>query len=153
MSTIPAALASIGTLLQYGSGASPESWTTIANVNDFGGPSFTSVKVDVTSHSTGLPWVQRIITLLDAGSIPFKLFFIPASTAMQAFLSLYFQRGRGGQGVPIDFRIVFPDTAATKWYLYGYIGDFKMNNPVAGVTEASCTIELTSEPIIPGVNA
>lgn len=153
MSTIPAALPAINTLLQYGSGTSPETWTTIANVSSYGGPTFAGNVVDVTSHSNDNAWRQKIVTLLDAGEIPFDLFFIPGSTVHNAILEFFMVRGNGTAGNPIDFRLVFPNSAATKWYLYGFFSKFSFSIPVDGVVKASCTITMTDEPIIPGVNA
>lgn len=153
--SLQAAQPAINTLLQYNVNPSPDVWNTVANVSDYSGPSFTSTVVDVTSHSTGAPWRQKIITLLDAGDIPFKLFFIVGSTQHNALLKLFFDRGRdeNSAGVPIDFRLVFPFTGSPTWYVSGFFKDFKFAIPVAGVIEASITLVLTDFPIIPGVNA
>lgn len=149
-----AAQPAINTLLQYNSGTSPNVWSTVLNVSDYTGPSFTSTEVDVTSHSTGAPWRQKIITLLDAGSIPFKLFFIVGDTNFNALLSLFFARGENSTaGSPIQFRLVFPFAGTPTWYMSGFFKDFKFAIPVAGVITADISITLTNYPTIPGVNA
>src|SRR5271166_2024974 len=54
----------INTFLQLGNGQSPETFTTVANVGTITGPGLSLNVVDVTSHSTGVPWRQKIGTLL-----------------------------------------------------------------------------------------
>lgn len=152
MST-PIAQPAINTLLQYGDGSSPENWTTIANVGSIGGPALAGQVVDVTSHSTSVPWREKVVTLLDSGDITFDVFFIPSDAGHKTLMKLFMERGQGAAGLFIDFRIVFPDVAATKWYLFGFISKFNMSAPVDNVIKAALTITTVNEPIISGVNA
>lgn len=147
MGAIPSALAAINTLLQLGSQGCPQTFTTVANVGDLTGPSISGNVVDVTSHSTEVPWRQKIVTLLDAGEITFPLFFIPASTGaaghgatsglLEAFTSRELRR----------WALVFPDAAATTWYFDAYLTRFSMTAAVAGVETAQCTLILTGQPV------
>ena len=143
-----AALAAINTLLQIGDGASPEVWTTVANVNDFQPIQPSATVVDVTSHSTGTPWRQKIITLLDAGKVQAKIFYVPKDGSHDdstGLLSLLTNR------TLTHFRIHFPDAtypAGTKFTFYGYVSNFSINAPVAGVEEGTLTIEITGQPTL-----
>lgn len=138
------------TLLQRGDNQSPESYTTVANVSSINGFQLSAKVNDVTSHSTGNPWRQKIPTLLDAGSITFDLFFLPDSQGVQGnqrghrdllgdFVSRYTR----------DWRLVFPDPLATTWQAQGFISKFNQQAPVDSVLKAQIAIELTGDPIMP----
>lgn len=145
----------INTFLKIANEGSPLIFNTIANVGDLTGPSMSGVLVDVTSHSTGAPWVQRIVTILDNGDIAVPLFFIPSSpgsdgvantpeghNATNGLLSVFTQRQLR------QYSTVFPDAAATTWYMQGYISKFSMKAAVKGVLTADATFSLTGEPIL-----
>jgi len=117
MSTIPSALPAINTLLAIGSAGCPQTFQTIANVGDMGGPSFSADTVDVTSHSNDNPWDQWVTTLLRGGEVPIPLFFIPSSGANPGG-----QFGHGASSGLMSvftgrelrrYRLIFPDAAAT----------------------------------------
>lgn len=146
--SIVQAQASQNTLLQRGDGLSPEGYKTVANVSSINGFSMSAKVEDVTSHSSGRPWRQKIPTLLDAGSLTFDIFFIPSSTNQptqtghQELLFDFVNR------ITRDWRLVFPDAAATTWQATGFISKFNVLSPVDGVQKAAMTIELTGDPIL-----
>ena len=76
MST-PLALPAIGTLLSYGNGMSPETYTLISNDSSITGLGMSVNMVDVTNHSQGFPWVQMVPVLLNSGDMSFDMYFIP----------------------------------------------------------------------------
>jgi predicted secreted protein len=137
-----AALASINTLLQIKMG-SPLAYQTVANVGDYNPISPSANVVDVTSHSTGTPWRQKIITLLDAGKLTAKIFYVPTEATHDDATGLL---GLLTTRALTDFQIVFPDSPATKFQFSGYVSTFTITSSVAGVEEASLTVEITGEP-------
>ncbi len=142
-----AAQPAINTLFKLGTAGCPQTFSTIANVGDYTGPSMSGTIVDVTSHSTGSPWRQKIVTLLDNGDISLPLFFIPSDSGHDAstgLLSIFTTRALR------EYSITFPDPAATTWYVQGYVSKFNMKAPVAGVLTADVTFTLTAEPILAG---
>lgn len=145
----------INTLLKMGNAGSPESYTLIANVGDITGPGFAGTIVDVTSHSTSVPWREKVTTLLDGGQVPFKLYFIPNDSGHKQLLAVFYNRGALGQaaGVPPQWSLTYPDPSATTVYFTGFISKFSITATVAGVLEAAVTIDVTGEPIYPGVNS
>jgi hypothetical protein len=154
MPTIASSQPSINTLLAVGSAGSPQVFCTIANVGDITGPGFSAAVVDVTSHSNANPWRSKVTTLLDAGDLSTKVFFIPSSlgtnTAGQQF-GHGFTSGLGyifSQRQLREFSLTFPDAAATTWYLQAYISKFSQTASVAGVLEMATTFTLTFEPIL-----
>ncbi len=161
MSGINAALPAINTLLKIGDQGSPEAFNLIANVGDMNEIlSMTADKVDVTSHSTTVPWSQNIPTLLNGGNVTFPLFFIPSSGSpatgvighsFSGGIGKYFvNRGASASqpGTAINFQITFPDAAQTTYFFSGFIYDFKMKAPVKGVETAEITIGVTSAPTL-----
>jgi hypothetical protein len=151
---IAAAQPAINTLFKIGNEGSPVNYNVIANVGDLSGPSISANVVDVTSHSTGSPWREKIVTLLDAGEISLPLFFVPSSPGSDGTPNTPFgHNGTNGllsvftQRQLRDYSITFPDAAATTWYFEGYISTFSMTAPVAGVLTANVTFVLTGDPI------
>lgn len=144
----------INTLLKMGNSGSPEVYNQIANVGDITGPGFAAAIVDVTSHSTSIPWRQKVTTLLDGGQLTCKLFFIPNDAGHKQLLRVYMNRGADGQaaGTPPQWSLTYPDPAATPVYFTAFISKFAITATVAGVIEAQVTFDVTGEPLIPGVN-
>jgi len=60
-----------GTLFKIGDGASPEVFSTVAQMRSISGPSATGVKQDITTHSTSGNWMESAVVLLDPGTIGF----------------------------------------------------------------------------------
>ncbi len=146
--SIAAAEPAINTLLKIGYG-SPEVFSVIANVGDLSGPSLSAAVVDVTSHSTGTPWREKIVTLLDGGDIQLPLFFIPSSPGNQnpfghdgtnGLLAVFTSRTLK------NYEMVFPDQAQTTYSFQAYISKFNFKEPVAGVIAADVTFTITGEP-------
>jgi Lambda phage tail tube protein, TTP len=155
MSATAIAIPAINTLLQYGNGASPEVWTTVANIGDLGGPQMSSTVQDVTSQSTGDYFRRKIQTLLDCGMISAPLYFVPGDPGHQALLGIYTGRS-GNTGNPTYWRVLFPVAAGNPQIGYvftGWLTKFSLKEPVAGVIEAAIEIDLTGPPNIPNVPA
>ena len=151
--TTPIAIPAINTLLQYGNGASPEVWTTVANVGDLSGPTMKAQVQDVTSQSTGDYWRQKITTLLDAGELSAPIYFVPNDAGHQALLEIFAGRS-GNTGNPTTWRVLFPVAAGSvPWIFTGWLSQFSMKEPVAGVIEAAIIITFTGAPNIPNVPA
>lgn len=144
----PAALPAQHTVLLVLNGASPPVYEVVANIGDWQPAPLSATEVDVSSHSTS-EWDQWVVTILSAGVVTMPLFFIPSDPGHQAFFTLFADRGSGGDsdpGVPIDFRVDFPDAAETTYKYQGFIKEFKIEAPVKGVIKASISIRLTGEP-------
>lgn len=142
-----AAQPAINTLFKLGSAGCPQTFTAIANIGDMTGPGMSATVVDVTSHSTGSPWRQKIVTLLDNGDITLPLFFLPADSGHDAstgLLSVFTSRTLR------EYSLTFPDAAATTWYFQGFVSKFNMKAAVSGVLTADVTFTLTAQPLLAG---
>ena len=146
----PIALPAINTILQVGAGNSPETFTTVAFCNGFTGPSIQGTVVDVTSMSGGNAWRQKIVTLLEGGTIAFDAFWQPMNQSHQNLLTLFSHRGQGLPGVPIDFRMIFPDQDATVYSFQGFINKVAITSKVADVLRAAVEITITGVVSGPG---
>ena len=138
MSTQPA-YQSINTYLKLGTSASPPVYSSpIANVGDYTGPSMKKTMVDVTSHSSAVPWIQRIGTILDGGDVKMPLFFVPSDSDMAALLAVFTTVGPTGiRWYELDF------TDGTKWHFQATISDWQVKAPVKGVYTADITFSIT----------
>lgn len=145
MATMPAAQAAINTLLQRGNGGSPETFTTVANVSSINGFDMSVKSDDVTSHSSGVPWRQKIPTLIDPGKLTTDIFYIPSSAGHKQLVDDFANRRI------LDYKLVFPDAAGTTWQCQMFIQQFKVMSPVDGVTKAQLVFELTGDPVLPTV--
>jgi len=148
MST-PLALGAIGTILSYGDGASPEGFTVITNRSSLTGLSMSAAVVDVTNNNSSVAWRQKVVTLLDAGTLQFDLYFIPSDTGQKKILNFFTIRGQATAQTPIDFKLVFADAGATTWLFSGFFSKFNMTAAVAEVIKVQAEIVVTGAPTFP----
>ena len=136
----PIAQQAINTYLKLGTAASPPVYTagTIANVGDYTGPSMKKTMADVTSHSSNVPWIQRLGTILDGGDVKLPMFFVPGDSNMQALLAVFTTVGFAGiRWYELDF------TDGTTWHFQATISDWQVKAPVKGVYTADVTFSIT----------
>lgn len=130
-----------GTLLQMGDGASPEVFTTLAEVKDISGPDISLDTEDITPHDAVGGWEEFIPTILRSGEVTFDLNFVPSST----------QHGDSAGGLinilknrtKTNFKLVLPTTPTYSWAFAAYVTGFSNSMPVGGVLGASVTLKVT----------
>ena len=101
------ALKSQGTTFGVGDAASPEVFTTIADVVTIEGPSLSAEAIPVTDLSSAR--AQYIDGLPDEGEVTLELNFIPGNTQHAAL------RTDLNAGTSKNYRITFTDSPATTW--------------------------------------
>ena len=74
-----AATSGFGTLLKAGDAASPEVFTTIAEVTNIAGPTLSTEMIDVTNHSSASNFREKIASLKDGGEVTFSINYLPAN--------------------------------------------------------------------------
>lgn len=139
------AISAFGTLLQIGDGGSPETFTTIAEVQDISGPSFSLDTAEVTSHGSTGGWKEYIGTLLDGGEVSFDINFLPTETTHGYASGLL--KDMVNKTVR-NFQIVFPDAASTTWTFAALITGFETSEPVGDQLSASVTLKITGQPTL-----
>lgn len=140
-----AALSAFQTLLSIGDGESPEVFTTIAELRNLSGPSFSADVLDATTHNTPTPFRRFISGLIDGGEISVELNFIPTEATHDAatgILNELLERGRS------NYQIQFPDEALTTWTIPGIVTAFELNADPADILTASVTVKVAGPPTL-----
>ncbi len=137
MST-PIAQQAINTYLKLGSGSPATFGSPVANLGDMTGPGLKKTMVDVTSHSSAVPWIQRIGTILDGGDVKLPVFAVPGDANFTALINCWATVGFAGiYNWEIDW------TDGTKWHFQASVSDLSMKAPVKGVYTAELTLAIT----------
>lgn len=146
-SAIGPAFGTLGTLLQVGNSSSPESMNTIANASDLTLPVMAEV-VDVTN--LGDLWRRRIPSLLDMGTIAFKIFWIMLEVTHRNSIN----GGTIGAGLRYllvnrllrDYQFVYPDGNSSTDAFPAYATSFAITGAVGGVFTASINLSNSGAP-------
>ncbi len=143
-SPIASAIAVTGLLLQVGNSSSPETMNTIANCTDVSLPVIAE-KADVTN--VGDAWRRRFPTLLDMGSITFKVYWVMEEVTHRDSAN----GGTVGAGLRYllvnrlkrDYQLVYPDGNSSTDAFAAYVTGFAITAKVGGVFEAN--VELAND--------
>ena len=136
--------AAFGTLLQMGNGATPEIWTTIAEVTNIGGPSLSQEAVDVTSHSSAGAFREKVGGLLDGGEISLDINFVPTGATHKEAVGglLYNYTARSVN----NYKLLFVDT--TYWIVPALVTGFTPDMSIEGKLGAAVTLTVSGEPTL-----
>ena len=126
-----------GTLLKLGDAATPEVFTTVAEVRDISGPSLVTETEEVTSHDSPSGHMERIATLIDTGEISFAINLIPTNATHDEHTGL---ASAARDKLPHNFQIILPSSTKT---LTGpaIVTNYEYAAEVAGVLTASITLQ------------
>jgi hypothetical protein len=138
--TIPAH----GTLLKRGNAATPEVFTTIAEVRDIDGPGLKANMKDVTHHSSG-GFDEYLPTTLTMGKVKCEL-GLDLSDATHSYTAGLIKDWK--LKTKRNFQIVFPLLAPVTWAFSAYVEEFAMKAPVKGDFTASLTLQITGVPTL-----
>jgi hypothetical protein len=140
-----AAKSSFGTFLKIGDGATTETFTTIAEVGDIKGPNIESSTEDVTSHSSTAAWVEKIVTLLEAGDVSFDINWLPAHATHSHSAGLL--RDQVNKTLR-NFQLVVPAAATLTWTFAAFVTRFNPDLKVKGAQRASIRLEISGQPTL-----
>lgn len=136
-----AALAT-GSLLKVGSG-SPITYTAIANISSFSGPSLSANLIDVPVHNSVNGYVDRIQGLRSAGEVTAELYFDPNATTHQQLVDLY------NDGTIAPWKIEISDTSPAATFSFsGIVSGLDFDFPVDGARTCSLTISISGEAVL-----
>lgn len=127
-----------GTALQRGDGATPEVFTTIANVTSINPPSMERETIDVTAHDSVDGWMEFVGGLKDGGEVSADINYDPSE---HDILAADFDDEE-----PRNYRIVFPDPDATTWSFSAILTGFEVEAPYDDKLSASLTWKVTGKP-------
>lgn len=139
-------ISAFGTLLKKGDGGSPtESFTTIAEVTNIGGPSLSLDAIEITSHSSTGGWREFIGGLLAGGEVSFEINYDPVGATHDASTGLIYDMTNRTVG---NFQLVFPDTGNTTWSFAALVTAFEPSEPVDDKLAASVTLKVSGQPTL-----
>jgi len=137
-------LSSHGTLLQLGASGGGGPYTTIAEVVDIGGPTFSQSVFDAPSQE--VTWQKRVAGIVSAGEVTFGLNFIPKdgthddSTGLLSLLGSIDVTG---------FKLLFNDAGTgtkSEWAFNAFLTGFEHDLPVDGIAMANVTLTINGQP-------
>lgn len=141
-----AAFNSFGTLLQMGDGATPENFTTVAEVLDIIGFGYTRATHDVTSHSSTSGYEEMILSGVKRSkqfSVPHNLLpKDPTQDMVTGVLSKF------DQGTKVNWRLTMPNAGNSRWAFAAYIMDFLERLPVDGPARGEVALKPTGVPVL-----
>jgi predicted secreted protein len=133
-----------GTEFRRGNGATPtETFTTIANVTNIGGPNRTRDTIDVTTHGSPDAWKEFIGALKDGGEVSLDINYDPAEVTHD--LDDDFDDVE-----PRNYQIVIlPDTEDEHtWDFAGILTELGDEFPYDDKMSRSMTIKISGKPIL-----
>ena len=131
-----AATLGLGTLIKKGNAASPEVFTTIAEVGTITGPSQSSEFVQVTNQDSSAH--EFIAGIVDPGEITFSVNYAPQNATHQALLTDF------GDKSSDNYELVFPTgNAADKWEFAAAVTGAEVTAPIDGPIQLSVTLKVT----------
>jgi hypothetical protein len=140
------AIQSQGTLLKMGDGGGPETFTTIAEVRDITGPSFTRKSNDVTPIDATF---EQILAggVARTGSLTFNLNLIPGSATHGIVTGLM---KKWHDNIKTNFKLIFTnDIAGSATYAFaGWVVKVENVEKVDAEVTANVEIKLTGTPTL-----
>lgn len=137
------ALIGHGTILAYGDGGSPETFTALAEVNNISGPGMSADAPDATHMESPEGFREFIGGLKDPGEITVECAHLPGNATQDAstgVLSLF------SSGAKTNWRITFPDDPATIWNFEAVVTGFEPDTPIDDKMMLSITLKLSGKP-------
>lgn len=140
------ALFAHGTLLKKGDGVSTgETFSTVAEVTNIGGPGLALEPIEVTSHSSTDGWKEKIGGLLDGGEVSVTINYVPTEGTHDGTTGLIADQSNRAVR---NFQLVFPDTSETTWTFSALVASFEPGEPVDGALTAEVTLAVTGKPTL-----
>jgi predicted secreted protein len=140
------AISGYGTLFQVGDAATPEVFTTIAEIKSISGPSLSLDTADATNMASTGGWREVIPTILNGGDITLEVNYDPADATLGA--------GSGGLIDDMEnktlrnFKLVMSDSGTTTWTFAGYVTAFSPDFSFDDVVTASITVTISGQPTL-----
>jgi len=141
------ALLGIGTQLQRGDAASPEVFTTIAEVTNIGGPTLVAGTVDATNMDSPGGYDEFIAGLKSGGEVPFTLNFIPTEATHRVTTGFLADFNANPQPRR-NYKLVWPDSPSTLWSFTAIITAAGPAIPVDDRITMDVTLRLSGAPTL-----
>jgi hypothetical protein len=139
-------LSGVGVCLQRGDGEIVQTFTTIAKVTAFQGPTIQAKYVDSTSIGSTNKFEEHLPGTISPGEMGFNIIFLPQDdTHKDLMQDLRLQPLR-------DFRLIFTDGDPTgepnsSWEFSAYVRSFQIRTSVEDTVTATLSLKLSGEPL------
>lgn len=132
-----------GTLFKYGDGASPEVFTTVAEVYEISGPSLSREIPDATHMESPDGYREFLGGLKDGGEVTIEANFLPAHASQNASTGVisFFDAGERR-----NYQIVWPTSPTTSWQFAAVVQSVEPAAPVDDKLNLSVTFKLSGKP-------
>lgn len=129
-----------GAAFGIGDGASPETFTNLAEVVSITPPSDNTDIIDVTHMGSVNRTREFIAGFIDPGDVSMEMNFVPGSAADVAVQALR------GLATTTNFRITFPDGTAgsVTWIFAGFLSGYEPAIPLDDKMSATVTVKVSS---------
>ncbi|MFE2106636.1 phage tail tube protein [Kitasatospora sp. NPDC059463] len=129
-----------GTKLRRGDGATPQTFTDIAELTSIGAPTLARDTYEVTTHGSPEQWREFIGGLKDGGDVSGDVNYMPSA---HDFLVADFDDKE-----PRDYQIVFPDLEQTTWTFKAILNKFEPSAPFDDKLTASLGWKVSGKPTL-----
>jgi hypothetical protein len=124
-----------GTTISY-EGATPDTFTPIAEIRSFTGPGGAATVIDATTlSSTGK---EKVLGLLDEGTLGLEMNFVPADPGQ-----VQLRADRAAQ-TRRQYRIDFSDEANTRATFTALVSSYTVSGGVDALTTLAVNLEITN---------
>lgn len=141
---ISSALWAYGSLFQTGDGATPENFTTVAEITELTPPNMTRDAIEVSNEGSPDGYREFKPGWRDGGEVKFKANWLPTNTTQD------FTTGLGEQfndNEVHNYRIVLPNTIITL-SLSGFLTAFEPDLPIEEQAQLSGTVKVSGKPTV-----
>ena len=132
-------------LTSLAGGAADVTYTTIANVVNFSGPSLSLATIDSTHMESTAAYREHIAGLLDAGEVSFDLNFLPTNATQNHILGLIKDIKHKKLRT---FKEIFTDSASTEWTFTAWVTGFTPGGTIDGKLAANVTVKISGQPTL-----
>ncbi len=133
-----------GSTLQLGDGATPEVFTSIAEIVELTPPQMSRDEIDVTSHSSSDGYREFIAGLRDGGEVSFKANWLPTNATHDGTTGLL---ETFNDNATHNWKIILPNTLATISFS-GFLTAFEPDTPLEEQGQLSGTIKVSGKPTV-----
>lgn len=133
-----------GSVLQLGDGATPEVFTSIAEITELTPPQMSRDEIDVTSHSSGDGYREFISGLRDGGEVTFQANWLPTNSTHDGTTGLL---ETFNDNVNHNWKIILPNTLITISFS-GFLTAFEPELPIEEQGKLSGTIKVSGKPTV-----
>lgn len=133
-----------GALFQVGDQASPEVFTTVADLRDIT-PTIQRESIDASNHDTANAW-REFVPGMATMEIGLEGNYVPDNTthniATDGMIGLIDTAGSR------NMKIVFPDSGATTWSFEGFFTEVSPSLPSEGLLSFSASVQVCGRPTL-----